>query len=160
MRKETTICFRTTEEIRDQLDWEARKENRSLSSTLEIILSDFVQKEQRPIGGQEKRRFRRRAVAIPAVMRCGDSEAVHETTILNISLGGLLLRCHHDSVGEFHKMSTAPQVEIVFDLEKGGEVKVEGRVERIVPAKGGVLMGALMVNTDFANQVRLQEFLM
>jgi hypothetical protein len=159
MRKETTICFRTTEEIRDQLDAEARETNRSLSSTLEIILGGFLDKGNHPVGIQEKRRFTRKAVTIPAQMWCGDSRKRHQATICNISLGGFLLRCRPDSISEFHGMNTTPHVEVTFNLPKDGEVTVKSKIERIVPAKDGVLLGATLVNSDFTSMVRLQNFL-
>ena len=42
--KGVTICFRTNEELRDALELAARGDRRSLLSAVELILTDYMEK--------------------------------------------------------------------------------------------------------------------
>ena len=44
MKKEVTICFRTTDRLRMSLEEAAREDRRSLSSLIEIVLTDYLEK--------------------------------------------------------------------------------------------------------------------
>ena len=44
MKKEVTICFRTTDRLRVSLEEAAREDRRSLSSLIEIVLTDYLVK--------------------------------------------------------------------------------------------------------------------
>jgi hypothetical protein len=44
MKKQVTICFRTSEELRSALEEVARDDRRSLSSAIELILTDYAKR--------------------------------------------------------------------------------------------------------------------
>jgi hypothetical protein len=156
VRKETTICFRTTEEMRNELEREALREKRSVSSVIEIALSDYV---ERTLGQtREKRRFQRKAIRIPALTRFDDSDQRHDMTILDVSFSGLAILAGTEFTVELHRAGANPHFETVFAIPGNGEVKVIGKVERIVPAPGGLLIGATIADADFADYSRLQGF--
>ena len=57
MKKEVTICFRTSEELRGALEKAAREDRRSLSSAIELILTDYLEKNHEFPHQKERRRF-------------------------------------------------------------------------------------------------------
>jgi hypothetical protein len=54
MKKGVTICFRTNNELRGFLEKTAHEDRRSLSSAIELILADYLEKNH---GFQRERRL-------------------------------------------------------------------------------------------------------
>ncbi len=92
MRKDVTICFRTSEDLRASLEKVAGGERRSLSSIIETVLYNYLKekKELRSLKN-EKRIYGRREVSLPAfVYKRGSKESTLQTGIIfDLSLGGL-----------------------------------------------------------------------
>ncbi|HYA15053.1 MAG TPA: hypothetical protein VEF33_11995, partial [Syntrophales bacterium] len=66
MRKDSLICFRLSKYLHESLLKVAQDERRSLSSTIEIILANYV-KEKKVFKGskREKRQYPRKAISVP-----------------------------------------------------------------------------------------------
>ncbi|MBA4390180.1 MAG: hypothetical protein C0399_04500 [Syntrophus sp. (in: bacteria)] len=115
MKKDVTICFRTSEDLRASLDKVAAGERRSLSSIIETVLYDYLKekKELRSLKS-EKRIYGRREVSLPAfVYKRGLGESALQTgTILDLSLGGLRVSVPQEydvqQEGEFDTIFTIP----------------------------------------------------
>jgi hypothetical protein len=60
MRKQVTICFRTSEGLRIALEKAAREDHRSLSSLIELTLTDYIEKNHEVPLPRERRLFVRR----------------------------------------------------------------------------------------------------
>ena len=58
MKKQVTICFRTTEGLRIALEKAAREDRRSLSSLIELTLMDYLEKNHEfPLPRERRRLF-------------------------------------------------------------------------------------------------------
>ena len=67
MRKDSLMCFRLSKNMHDSLAKLAREEKRSLSSLIEIVLTNYL-KEKKALKAikQEKRQYPRKTVSVPA----------------------------------------------------------------------------------------------
>ena len=160
MKKEITICFRTSEDLRNALEAVARGDRRSLSSVIELILTDHVKKNRdSPEGDQrERRRYPRRHVAIPAYVKVHGS--AHGAVIVDLSLGGMRVSVPSECVSGIYEGPEKSHFETSFALPSGGTVKVVCKPERIAPSNGNVDVGACFVEADFVNYQRIQQYLM
>jgi hypothetical protein len=57
----TSICFRTSRDLRSILETTARRDKRTLSATIEIILTDYLQKNRgfQDLADREQRPYSR-----------------------------------------------------------------------------------------------------
>ncbi len=67
MKKEVTICFRTNEGLRIALEKTAHEDHRSLSSAIELILMDYLAKNQQFPHQRERRQMALNRVFIPTM---------------------------------------------------------------------------------------------
>jgi hypothetical protein len=92
MKKDYLICFRTSEELRIAIEHYAASQRRSLSSSIETILYDYL-KSQNMIteGKKERRRNPRKQVNIPAYISLPDTKQqnIQPGIIIDISTGGI-----------------------------------------------------------------------
>jgi hypothetical protein len=163
MKKEITICFRTNEELRGALESVARDDRRSLSSAIELILTDYLknnrnfpQKEQ-----QEKRRYQRKRITIPAYVKTFDGEKnQHGAVILDMSLGGVCLSVPKECVSQIYDGGDTSRFETTFVLPESREsVRFICKPERAVPSNGNVYVGASFIDAEFSNYQQLQQYL-
>ena len=64
MKKEVTVCFRTSAELRSALEKAAREDHRSLSSVIEIVLTDYLENNHRFPHQRERQLFVHKQVGI------------------------------------------------------------------------------------------------
>ncbi len=88
--RDTVICFRTSDDLRKALEKVSETDRRSLSSVIENILYDYVERREPKGVGEEKRRYPRKKISAPALVTDLDG-VVHAGMVNDISLGGL----HH-----------------------------------------------------------------
>ena len=157
MRKEITICFRTTEELRTALEAFARQGHRSLSSAVELILTDYVKKNDGSPDHRERRRYPRKHAAIPAYVRTGGSE--YGAVIIDLSLGGIRVSVPAECVSRIYEGPDKSRFETSFSLP-GGTVTVLCEPGRVAPANGNADVGAALIDADFTNYQRIQQYLM
>jgi len=163
MKKEITICFRTNEDLRSALEVVAREDRRSLSSAIELILTDYLKKNRdfAGRGQQERRRYPRKAVAIPAYVKTCDTDTTqHGAVVLDLSLGGMCVSVPRECVSKIYEGGEKSQFETSFVLpERNKAVKLVCKAERVVPSNGNVYVGASFVDADFTNYQSLQQYL-
>jgi hypothetical protein len=161
MRKEVTICFRTSEELRSALERAAREDRRSLSSAIELILTDYLEKNHEFPHQKERRRFMRKQVSIPAQVRSNDWEKKeHTAVILDISLSGLRVSLPKESMPEIYEGEETPTFETSFVLPREEKsIRIVCRPQRVVPVNGNIHVGASFVDSDFTNYQQLQQYL-
>jgi hypothetical protein len=164
MKKEITICFRTNEELRSALEVVAREDRRSLSSAIELILTDYLKKNREfpDRGQQEKRRYPRKQVALPAYIKKCESETMqqHGAVILDMSLGGLYMSVPKECVSAIYEGGDSSEFETTFVLPEGQKsVRVVCKAERVVPSNGTAFIGASFVDADFVNYQKVQHYL-
>jgi hypothetical protein len=164
MKKEITICFRTNEELRGALEVVAREDRRSLSSAIELILTDYLKKNGDFLNRdqKEKRRYHRKRTTIPAYVKTDDADTSrHGAVVLDMSLGGLCLSVPKECATQIHGTGKDSQFETSFVLpDTKKSVRVVCRPERVVPSNGDVYVGASFVDVEFSNYQHLQQYLM
>jgi hypothetical protein len=161
MKKEVTICFRTSEELRGALEKSAHEDRRSLSSTIELILTDYLEKNHEFPHQKDRRRFVRKQVSIPAHVKGIDSEKLeHEGVILDISLSGLRVSLPKELMPEIYEGTKDFTFETSFVLpQENKSIRLVCRPQRVVPVNGNIHVGACFVDSDFTNYQQLQQYL-
>lgn len=159
MRKEIIICFRTTEELRSALEAAARNDRRSLSSAIELILADHVKKRRGfpDRDRQERRRYLRKQVAVPAYVKARGSE--YGAVITDLSLGGIRVSVPAECVSRIYEGPEKSRFETSFSLPSG-TVTVVCEPERVAPSNGNADVGATFADADFVTYQRIQQYLM
>ena len=118
MTKAVTICFRTTDGLKKALEALSAEDRRSLSSTIENILYEYLEKKEASKTWSEKRRFPRKNIAVPAlVSRPGGGNAEPRAAVIgDISLGGLSLTLPGGSPMELSADGDNSRLSIIFTL--------------------------------------------
>ncbi len=163
MRKTVTICFRTSEELKKSLEAAAKKDNRSVSSTIETIIYEFLKgKQELKASGSERRRYERRTVSIPAFLYESESSEKNFMSglIVDISLGGMKISIAKDPAVEAYRSGESPQFEALFALpNEVRPVNVRCKTCRVVDTNGDVHVGATFIDSDFNSYQTLQRYL-
>ncbi len=161
MKKEVTICFRTSEELRGALEKAAREDRRSLSSAIELILTDYLEKNHEFPHQKDRRRFGRKQVSIPAHVKGIDPDKLeHDAVILDISLSGLRVSLPKELMQEIYEGEKESMFETWFVLpQEQKSIRLVCRPQRVVPVNGNIHVGASFVDSDFTNYQQLQQYL-
>ena len=164
MRKEITICFRTSEELRSGLKKRADEERRSISSLIENICYDFLhgKKASRSIK-HEKRLFPRRKVSVPALVQGAGSEQqqVQAGLIVDISHGGVQLSIPKEYGFQIHENRETSRIEIIFTLPSAKRpITMQCMPRRLHDSDEEVRIGASFVDPDFVSLQALQTYLL
>jgi len=164
MRKDITICFRTSKEVRTALEKVTQKTKRSMSSVIEDIISCYLQ-ENKALHciEKEKRRFMRKEVSIPVVVRDPETAArpLQAGTIMDLSLGGLRISLPKDFAGEIAINSHDHELEAIFTLpNEKRPISIKCKPHRFISEDAEKQMGASFVDSDFSSYKTLQSYLM
>ncbi len=151
----TLICFRTSEDLRKSLEKISEMERRTLSSVVENILYDFLSEREPKAADQEKRRYPRMKVSVPALVGSLDG-AVHASAVNDISLGGINLSVPDSFPLEMPLNST---ISVVFTLNTSEKPFTIQCALRHVNSRGRKSIGASLIDTDFHCYRALQEYL-
>lgn len=163
MNKSIMICFRTSEELRDAIDAIAKKEKRSVSATIEMILYKHLEerKDYKP-AQQENRRYPRKTLTAPALIRKfgSDNTSPQVGIIVDISLDGLQISIPDNSQHEIQEDREAARISIVFALpDYKRPISMQCVPKRMYPSGSETRIGASLVDTDFASYQALQNYL-
>ena len=162
MKKDGHISFRASKELHESLARVAREDRRSLSSTIEIVLTNYL-KGRKAFQGVEKerRQYPRKVLSVPAVINQQESGQTGIGAITEISLGGVRLLIPKDFK---HQILIDPQgsrFEIVFSLPAENKpIRLSCESNRVVDGEDGVQVGACFVDADFKSYKTLQTYLM
>jgi len=159
MKKDVTICFRTSEDLRISLEKIATVQRRSLSSIIETVLYGYVdEKMELKNGKNEKRGYTRKEVSLPAFIYKRESkESTLQTGIIfNLSLGGLRISIPMDydveREGEFDTIFTIPN-------EKT-PIKMRCTIKRALDCTDDTReVAATFIGGDFPGYQKLHKFL-
>ncbi len=165
VRKEVTVCFRTDSRLRNALKTIADGEKRSLSSLIETLILNHVQKKNafQQLGvDKDRRRWTRKDVSIPAfVTRCGSEPVTYPATICNVSLGGLLLSASDECLREISGGEAGHPFETLFALPQNQRpLRVQCKTSRAAPLGEDCQVGAAFMNASFPDYQALQAYLM
>ena len=162
MKKDRLICFRVSKELHASLDRAAKQDRRSLSSTIEMILSNYLkEKNAFPGAEREKRQYKRKALSVPAVINQQELGQMGIGAITEISLGGVKVLIPKDFKHQILIDSTGSRFEIVFNLPAENKpIRMSCESTRVVDAKDVIQVGASFVDADFNSYKTLQTYLM
>jgi hypothetical protein len=130
-------------------------DGRSLSSVIENILYDYVERRELKKVTEEKRRCPRKKVSAPALVTDLDG-VVHVGTVNDISLGGLHISVPNNFQQELREEST---ISVVFALPRSEEPLTMQCSPRYVRPGRQINIGASLVDTDFHSYQILQNYL-
>ena len=166
MGKNVTICFRTSEDLRNALKKISEEERRTLSSTIEAIIYQYLHNGNGVQSIEEdKRRYPRKSVSLPALISESGSNdhALQAGIVLDISLNGIQVSIPQDykyEVKEESKNSEVQKISIIFTLPDGKRPLAMQCIPRhVVHSKNETCIGANFVDTDFASYQTLQSYL-
>ena len=163
MARSITICFRTSENLRSELEKIAAEDRRTLSSTIENILYDHLERRKSAASfREEKRRFPRKNVSVPALIsRPGAPPAEPRVgMLLDISLGGLKISIPGGLPLEFQADGESSRLSIVFTLPHIKRALTVQAVPRHVfkyDEETGI--GTSFVDADLATYQTLRSYL-
>jgi len=164
MRKNSLICFRLSKSLHESLVKVAQEDRRSLSSTIEIILTNYL-KEKKVFKGikKEKRQFPRKTISVPAFINqhiSGETK-LHAGSITDISLNGVRVSIPRDVPCDISVDQDKSKFEIIFTLpDEKRPIHLMCEPRRIVDSKEVIQVGASIVNADFNSYKALQTYLM
>ena len=162
MKKDSLICFRASRNLHESLAAVAREDRRSLSSTIEMVLTSWL-KERKAYQGVEKERRRhpRKSLSVPAVLNLPEPGRMGIGAITEISLGGVKVVIPKDFKHQIRIDAEGSRFEIVFSLPSGSRpVSLTCESRRVVDAEESVQVGAFFVDADFKSYRDLQAYLM
>ena len=164
MRKDSLICFRLSKNLHESLIMVAQEERRSLSSAIEIILTNHL-KERKALKGikKEKRQYPRKAVSVPTFINhiSSGGEKILAGSITDISLKGVRISIPQDISGESFTELDKCKFEIIFTLPNGNRpIHLTCESCRVVDSKELIQIGASFVDGDFNCYKALQTYLM
>ena len=163
MNKNITICFRTSEDLRNALEVISKAERRSLSGTIENILYRHLEdKKEYKQMREDKRRFPRKSVAVPALIsELGSTDATMQAGIvLDLSLGGLQISLPDNYQYEISENRETSRISVVFTLpDSKRPLAMQCVPKRVYPSDRETRIGASFIDTDFASQQALQSYL-
>jgi hypothetical protein len=162
LKKDGHISFRASKELHESLARVAREDRRSLSSTIEIVLTNYL-KGRKAFQGVEKerRQYPRKVLSVPAVINQQESGQTGIGAITEISLGGVRVLIPKDFKHQILIDSQGSRFEIVFNLPaENRPIRLSCESNRVVDGEDGVQVGACFVDADFKNYKTLQTYLM
>ena len=162
MKKDSLINFRASKDLRESLAQVAKDDHRSLSSTIEMALTDYL-KERKAFRGveKEKRQYPRKALSVPAVINQQEPEQMGIGAITEISLGGVKVLIPKDFNYQIPIDSQGSRFEIVFNLPAENKpIRLSCESIRVVDVEDSIHVGAFFVDADFKSYKALQTYLM
>jgi hypothetical protein len=163
MTKNITICFRTNDDLRKALEKISEKERRSLSSMIENILLEYLEDEKAlKRTNEEKRRFPRKPVEAPALIRglTPDAKDVSAGIILNMSIGGLEISIPSNYECEIREDQENAKFSVVFTLPQSKRpLTVQCALQHARSIDGETNIGASFCDSDFTSYQAIQNYL-
>ena len=120
-------------------------ERRSLSSVIENILYDYVEKKRPARTEEEKRRFPRKKISAPALVTSVDG-TVHAGMVNDLSLGGINFSV---PIISGRKRATIRRSPFLFTLPKSEKPLSVQCTAKHVRSNGQTNVGATLIDTDF-----------
>jgi len=164
LARSVTICFRTSESLRNELEKIAGEDRRTLSSTIENILYDHIEKRKSATTfREEKRRFPRKNVSVPALISMAGAPLTEPRVgmLVDISLGGLRISVPGGLPLELRADGESSRLSIVFTLPHIKKALTVQAVPRhVFKYEDDTGIGTSFVDADLATYQMLRTYLM
>ena len=157
VKKELTICFRTSEGLRKSLKKIAGQERRTLSGLIVNVLSDYLKHKETSFSDEERRRYPRKTVTLPAFISGADVRETQSGAILDLSLGGMRLSVPKESgIETWHT-----PLKVLFALAgEKAPVALSCTPTRAHHNNGDIEVAGPFANCDFHNYQKVQAYLL
>ena len=162
MKKDSLICFRASKDLHESLARVAKEDRRSLSSTIEMALNNYL-KERKAFQSveKEKRQYPRKILSVPAVINQEEHGQMGIGAITEISLGGVKVLIHKDFKNKILIDAQGSRFEIAFNLPTENKpIRLSCESARVVDAEDSIHVGASFFDADFKSYKALQTYLM
>jgi hypothetical protein len=160
MKKDSLICFRASKDLHEALAQVAKKDQRSLSTTIEMALTNYL-KERKVFQGIEKRQYPRKTLSVPSVINQQKPGQMGVGGITDISFGGVKVLISKDFKNQILIDSQGSQFEITFNLPTENKpIRLSCESTRMVDSEDSIHVGASFVDADFKSYKALQTYLM
>ena len=164
MKKDLTICFRTSSEIRNYLESIAGQQRLSLSHVIESIIYQHRQQSGQATKhvDPDRRKYQRKQVMLPAFIGRTPSQVQDFETgsVLDVSLGGIRFAVSGKTASKIQMTEDPAEYSVIFTLpDQRQPVTVRCRPQSILDADEEVQIGAAFVDADFHSYQNLQKYL-
>lgn len=166
MQKDTVYSMRMNRKVREALKRAAKKEYRTVASLLDKIITDYLEKEGfllRPEFGDERRKFPRKKVTLPAKTYLGtESKAsLFPGVVLDISKGGVLVTYAKGTDISFTSKGELPHLRVCFNLPRARkEFSFDCKARHMREEGNEIQIGASFINPRERDVQRLGTYLM
>ncbi|MEN6318124.1 MAG: PilZ domain-containing protein [Syntrophaceae bacterium] len=164
MDKDSLVCFRVRRELQEALVKISLEERSSLSSLIEIVLTNYLTvREMSKKISHERRNHPRKSILAPALIKqYGSGKIKLEIgAITDISLGGVRIAIPRDAKCEMSDNSYSSAFEIVFTLpNENMPIYLSCEPRRVVDYKESINVGASFRGIALNNYKELQTYLM
>ncbi len=161
MKKNSKICFRTSDEIKTALIEAASEQKITLSVLIEDILQEIIEKKHKR--GEEKRKFPRKPEIIPIVIHgtSNNNYFYHAGEIENISLGGIRILIPRNCKCRIRPDDRENMFEVLFKIHRSDDPIIITCTSRHFKKKpDGVVIGAEFHEAELHSYQRLQSHLL
>ncbi len=164
MKKNLTICFRTSSEIRNYLESIAGQHRLSLSHVIESIISQHRQQNGQAAksADPDRRKYQRKQVMLPAFIGRNPSQVQEFEigSVLDISLGGIRFAVPGKTALKIQPAEEPAEYSVIFTLpDQRQPVTVRCRLQSILDVAEEVQVGAAFVDAEFHSYQNLQKYL-
>jgi hypothetical protein len=166
MRKSVMFCMKMNSTLLDTLKMAAAKDSRNVTSLLQNIIAEYLEKEGFPVQKnalQERRRFPRKKVELPGIthLAAGIKVETAPGVILDISLGGVLMSYPNGSRIKAASLAELPTFELRLQIPSTEqEISFNCKARRIFSIEDKILVGAAFRKPDENNLQTLRSHLM
>jgi hypothetical protein len=164
MDKDSLVCFRVRRELQEALVKITLEERSSLSSLIEIVLTNYLtMREMSRKINHERRNHPRKTILAPALIKHYDSGKIKLEigAITDISLGGVRIAIPRDANSKMSDNSYSSIFEIVFTLPNESiPIHLSCEPRRVVDNKENINVGASFHGVALNNYKELQTYLM
>jgi hypothetical protein len=162
-RKDVTICFRTSSDIRNYLETIGLQNRQSLSYVIESLIHHHQQDSRAAMPtAKERRRYNRKPVALPALVGSTPAQGSEygSGTVLDISLGGIRFVIPKKASPEIRPDDPSAEYSVIFTLpDQRRPIRVRCRPQNVSDTSDEVCIGANFVDADFNSYQNLQKYL-
>ena len=161
MKKDSSICFRASRDLHNALVAISKQERRSLSSTINIILADYLKQRPATTGAtREKRQYPREAISVPAVIDQPDVAQPGIVTIADVSLGGLRITIPRKQENRPAIDAEGARFHAVFNLPSSHfQIRLACESRYAIDTTDSICVGAVFVDGNFQSYRTLQAYL-
>ena len=162
--KNSTICFRTSEDLRNALEKISKEERRSISSTIKTILYKYVEgRNELKYVKKDRRNYPRKIVGAPALVKEFGSGVKKSQAgiVLDISLNGFQISIPNDNRFKLREDGDGSRISVVFTLPDSKKpINVLCEPKWVNPSDSETKIGAFLVDTDYSSNQALQNYLL